>query len=63
MALELKLNNVIMANHELTKSFHHPALPTSYTIDRKGWMANRYVDLKVEDIKKIDEYLVLQTAL
>lgn len=63
-AKEHKLTGtMLLANHEILKSFKNPPLPAVYVGDRYTYLSNRYLKMNTADIESLDKYLAKLTAL
>lgn len=49
---EYKLTHAYLANHEVLKEYHNPELPSIYLIDKKGWLATRYIQVTKENLSE-----------
>jgi thiol-disulfide isomerase/thioredoxin len=54
---------VLMANQDLLKAFKNPELPSIYIADRWGYLADRFIKVKKDDIQNADLTLAKITAL
>ena len=54
---EFGINNAVLANHDILKTFHNPDLPAIYVGDRSGWLATRFLKADQESVQKLDEFL------
>ena len=59
---EFKIPQAVLASYEALKAYHNPELPSIYVGDRQGWLAARYLDVKSEDIEKLDHFLQYLTG-
>lgn len=62
-AREYNINNAILANFDLLKTFHDPELPSIYLSDRQGWIVNRYKNATPESLKDMDNFLKWISAI
>lgn len=61
-AQEYKLENTILANHDVLKTFHNPQLPAVYISDRDEWLVDRVLGLTDKSLKELDSTLYMMTA-
>jgi thiol-disulfide isomerase/thioredoxin len=59
---EFGIDEGVLGNLEILKTFHNPELPTVYVVDRNGWLATRYTKAGPGDLAKLDDFLKLATA-
>lgn len=59
---EFGIDQAILGNAEILKTFHNPDLPTIYVGDRHGWLMTRYVKAGPEAVRGLDELLKYLTA-
>lgn len=52
----------LLASPALLKQFHEPELPSVYVGDRNNWLSHRYLNLKRDDLKELEEYLRKHTG-
>ena len=57
------LQNGIISNHEILKTFHNPPLPAVYIGDRRGWLVSRFHKLNLKSVPKFRSLLKKLTAL
>lgn len=63
-AKEHKLTGrMLLANHEILKSFKNPPLPSVYSSDRYTYMGNRFLKITPKEISELEDYLSKLTAL
>lgn len=52
----------LVADAATIATFKNPPLPTVYLVDRREWIAGRWVEIKPEGIQELDNALRLMTA-
>lgn len=63
-AKEHKLSGtMVLANHDILKSFKNPPLPAVYVGDRYNYLADRALKMTPADLAAIDDHLEKLTAL
>jgi len=55
-------DNAIMGTPQILKDFNQPELPSIYISDRHKWLVMRKLNTKWEDLKDIENFLLLHTA-
>lgn len=60
---EYRIENAVLGNQEILKSYHNPELPSMYVADRRGWMATRVQKASGKDLAALDELMKKMTAL
>ncbi|MCX6129219.1 MAG: hypothetical protein NTX25_09185 [Proteobacteria bacterium] len=56
-------DNALIASAEVLEAFHQPELPSFYVADRYNWMIMRRIKTQSSDLKELDSFLDLHTAM
>lgn len=60
---EFKVDDGLLATHDVLRAFHNPELPTVYVADKTKWIATRYVKAGKREVANLDDLLKHLTAL